>query len=271
MGSEQDKSTKVCVDFSHPCAGKVTIFDHEKALVEELCPDGSPRTKVAIIGYAATTRDLAPYHDPEWSVWGLNQLYRLIPRADRWFDIHANWNEHTVEGTDHEKWLAEAPIPIYMVDRVPSIPNSVKYPVERVLSSGGHPDYFTSTIAYCIALAIDEGFKEIGLWGIDLIVGEEYGYQKPCAEFWIGVAHGKGITVTVPKESALVKQSHRYGYEVEPRSLIKFSELQARTKELLDERHKLMIKLSLIDGAIQQNDIWKDLVELRMKGSAIKL
>lgn len=263
MGSEQIKDATQHVDFAHPCAGKVTIFDHEKALVEEVCPDGSPRTKVAIVGFAASSKDLAPFNDPTWSIWGLNQLYRHIPRADRWFEIHANWNEHVVEGTDHQKWLAEAPIPIYMVDRIPGIPNSVRFPIERAMQ--GHLDYFTSTVAFMIALAIQEGFKEIGLWGIDLIVGDEYFYQKPCAEFWIGVAHGKNITVTLPHTTALCKQSHRYGYEKEPQSLITLSELARRKAGLLDERHKLMIQLANIDGAVQDCQMWGDLADLRMK------
>jgi hypothetical protein len=267
MGSEQVKDATNSVNFQHPCAGKVTIFDHEKALVEETCPDGSPRTKVAIVGFAASSKDLAPYDDPTWSIWGLNQLYRHIPRADRWLEIHHNWNNHVVEGTDHQKWLAEAPIPVYMVDRVPTIPNSVRYPIERVMT--GNPDYFTSTVAFAIALALSEGFKEIGLWGIDLIVGDEYFYQKPCAEFWIGTAHGKGVTITLPKTTALCTQSHRYGYQSEPESLIKMSELMKRKQGLLDERHKRMVELANIDGALQENQMWNELADLRSKGGTI--
>lgn len=271
MGSEQDtkQATDTPVDFSHPCAGRVTIFDHDKAVVEETCPDGSPRKRVAIVGFAASSMSMAPFEDPTWSVWAMNQLYRKIPRADRWFEIHTNWHEHVVEGTDHQKWLADAPIPIYMVNRVPSIPNSVRYPLERVIH--GNLDYFTSSVAFMIALAIDEGFTEIGLWGIDLIVGDEYHYQKACAEFWLGVAHGKGITVTLPNTTALCKQSHRYGYEVEPESLVRMSELVKRKKFLLDKRHEMMIQLANVDGALQESQMWGDLADLRIKGGAVTL
>lgn len=261
--SDEDK----CVDFNHPCAGQAKIFDHDKAIVEETCPDGSPRTKVAIVGFAASSMEMAPFDDPTFSIWGMNQLYRKIPRADRWFEIHANYLEHVVEGTDHKKWLTESPIPIYMVDRIHSIPNSVRFPIERVMQ--GHLDYFTSSVAYMIALAIQEGFKEIGLWGIDLIVGDEYFFQKACAEFWLGVAHGKGITVTLPHTTALCKQSHRYGYQSEPVSLIAMSELAKRKAGLLDQRHKHMIELANIDGALQESQMWGDLADLRMKGGTV--
>lgn len=267
MGSEKVIEATNRVAFDHPCAGRVSIFDHEKAVIEEVCPDGSPREKVAIIGFAASSKDLAPYNDPTWSIWGLNQLYRHIPRADRWIEIHHNWHEHVVEGTDHHQWLADAPIPVYMTERVPTIPNSVRFPIERVMQ--GNLDYFTSTVAFAIALAIQEGFKEIGLWGIDLIVGDEYSYQKPCAEFWLGVAHGKGLTVTLPQTTALLKQSHRYGYQAEPESLVKFSELVRRRKALADERHKKMIELANIDGALQDCQMWGDLADLRIKGGTV--
>lgn len=267
MGSEKATQATNRVAFDHPCAGTVCIFDHEKALVEEVCPDGSPRKRVAIVGFAPSSKDLAPYNDPSWSIWGLNQLYRHIPRADRWLEIHSNWDEHVVEGTDHRRWLAEAPIPIYMTQRVPGIPNSVRYPIEKVME--GNPDYFTSTIAFAMALAIHEKFEEIGIFGVDLIAGDEYFYQKACAEFWIGVAHAKGIKVTLPQQTALLKQSHRYGYQVEPASLIKLAELAARKKLLMDERHKLMINLAGLDGQLQETQMWGEIADLRTKGAEI--
>lgn len=267
MGSEKVKDATNSVDFNHPCAGHVKILDHEHGVVESFCPDGTRRTKLAIVGFAASSKDLAPFNDPTWEIIGLNQLYRHIPRADRWLEIHHNFLEHVVEGTDHMEWLASAPIPIYMVDRVPGIPNSVRFPIEYVME--GHTDYFTSTVAFAIALAIKEGFREIGLWGIDLIVGDEYFYQKSCAEFWLGVAHGKGITVTLPPTSALLRQSHRYGYELEPKSLITLRELAKRKRGLEDERHKIMINLAGIDGALQESQMWGDLADLRMKGGTV--
>jgi hypothetical protein len=139
--------------------------------------------------------------------------------------------------------------------------------MDRVMK--GHLDYFTSTVAFMIALAIDEGAKEIGLWGIDLIVGDEYSYQKPCAEFWLGVAHGKNITVTLPHTSALCKQSHRYGYELEPKSLIAMSELGKRKKALLDQRQKMIVELANVDGALQESQMWGDLADLRIKGGTV--
>ncbi len=257
------------VDFRHPAAGRTTILDHDKALVEEICPDGSPRRKVAIVGFAETSRMLAPFDDPEYSVWGMNQLYRHIPRADRWFEIHHNWHEYVVDGTDHAGWLRDAPIPIYMTQRQPAFPTSVTYPLDRMIAA--HKDYFCSSIAYMLALAIEEGFTTIHLYGIDLVVGDEWDYQKPNAEFWIGVAHGRGVRVGIPAESALCKQTWRYGYESEPKSLITMTEIQQRRKYILDERHKAMIQLANLDGALQDIELFHELALLRVRSSNIQL
>jgi len=262
--------TTTGVNFSHPCAGKLHIIDADKGIVDEYQPDGlTPRKKVAIVGYAETSRMLAPFDDPTWSIWGMNQLYRHIPRVDRHFEIHHNWNEHVVEGTDHLGWLKAAPVPIYMVERVPEIPNSVTLPLQRLIDLNGK-DYFSSSIAYMIALAIADGFTHIHLFGIDLIVGDEWDYQKPNAEFWLGVASGRGIFVGIPKESALCKQTWRYGYQSQPESLIKISEIMQRRTFLTNERQKKMIELANLDGALQDVEMFNELAMLRVRGSNLQ-
>src|SRR3990172_2050996 len=82
------------VDLNYPAAEHGRIIDYEKAIVEV---DPS-RRKIALVGFSSSTKDLAPFNDPDWSVWGMNQLYRHIPRLDREFDIHENWREDNVEG-----------------------------------------------------------------------------------------------------------------------------------------------------------------------------
>lgn len=261
------------VDFTHPAHGHVHILDAQDGRVDEFTPDLQRRTKVALVGFAQSSRQLAPYDDPEYAIWGLNQLYRFIPRATRWFEIHENWHEHVVEGTDHFGWLREAPIPTYMTECVPGIPNSVRYPLERVLALTNHQghtvglDYFTSTVAYMIGLALVEGYQHIDIYGVDLIAREEYRQQKPCLEYWIGVASGMGVEVGIPVQSALLKQSHRYGYEREPRSLVQLSELDRRVGELKERRHRLQIELAGVDGALKETDYWQRLAELRANGA----
>jgi hypothetical protein len=260
----EDKKEVVGVDFNHPCAAHVQIIDADLGEVK------TTRKKVAIVGYAETSRMLAPFDDPEWEIWSMNQLYRHIPRSDRHFDIHHNWHEHVVEGTDHVGWLTNAQIPVYMIERLPQFPNSVTLPIQRLIDLNGK-DYFSSSIAYMIALAIADGFTHLRIFGVDLIVGDEWDYQKPNAEFWIGVASGKGMIVGIPPESALCKQTWRYGYQSQPESLIKMTEIQERRAYLQNLRQQKMIELANCDGALQDVEMFHELGILRVRGSNVQL
>lgn len=288
------------VDPNHPAeqGHRFEIIDAERAIVKEL-PE--PRKKIAICGFAASSRMLAPFDDPEWSVAILNQLYRHTPRASMIYDVHANWREANVEGTDHPKWLAECGIPVYMTKTEPSIPTSIRYPIERVIEKVAGIDYFTSTVAFMLGLAIltideqverelngspvPERFSDaretvaaayqqhsIGIYGIDLIVGTEYDWQKSCVEYMLGLANARGITIVLPPQCALLKQRWRYGYETEPANeLIKMSELQRRGEALTNERNQLIAKLQTIDGALQESSYWDQILTLRLRGGTVRL
>lgn len=296
------------VDPDHP-AGRgyaLEIVDAEQAIVKA---HPEPRKKLAICGFAASSRMAAPFDDPEWEIWILNQLNRHVPRATRHFDVHRNWREDNVEGTDHPAYLAECGIPVYMADREPSIPTSIRYPIERIIAGVDDDiltrvtgiDYFTSTVAFMIALAIDEidqqvrrelnghpvpdrwddarrllatqyGQREIGIFGIDLIVGTEYDHQKSCVEFLFGLAQARNITIRIPPQCALLKQRWRYGYEKEPEAWpIRLTELTKRQGALTNERNQLIARLQTIDGALQENSYWGQVFDLRSKGGTVKL
>ena len=252
------------VDFNHPAQGVIQILDREAGRVEEYLPDGvTPRKKVALVGFARSSAMDAPFHDPEFSIWGMNQLYRFIPRASRWFDIHHNWNEYVVPGTDHAAWIRDAPIPVYMNDYHPEFSSSVRYPIERMIEKFG--DYYTSTVAYMLALAIDEGFTQIDLYGIDLAVGVEYVEQRPCTEYYIGIASERGITVGIPTASALCKQSYRYGYHYSTtnQGIATRGDLEKRKRDLLFKRDKALQDLHYIEGALTELDMWIEGLDAR--------
>jgi hypothetical protein len=242
------------VRFDHPAeAGhRLTVVDAAQGIVTSQ----PKRDKVALVGFATSSRDLAPFDDPSYEIWTLNQIYRHVPRATRHFDIHCNWKEDNVEGTDHPGWLKECGIPVYMMESDDDLPTSVRYPIERVIKDAGI-DYFTSTVAFEVGLAMLEGFKEIALFGIDLIVGTEYSVQKACLEFWLGMAHARGINVRVPGECALLKQAYRYGYEREPDwGPLQMTEVNRRIEYLSTERNKKMALINALDGALAEDERW---------------
>jgi hypothetical protein len=236
------------INWDHPCAA------HHAVVNGVLVPTQPRRKKVCIVGYAENSRHMAWFNDPDCEIWGVNQLYRFVPRADRWFQLHRNWNDrkYWAEKTDLAAWMQNAPIPIYMIDQEPSIPNSLAYPKEWVKGELKVHEYFTSTIAFMLALAIAEGFEHIGLYGIDLIIGREYHFEKSCVEFYFGIAHARGVAYHLPPNSALLWQSHTYGYDIEPDyGFYSLSRLSARQEALRKEVTLHRDRAHLVQGRME--------------------
>lgn len=173
--------------------------------------------KVAIVGFAPT-KTLAPYNDPEFEIWGLNDLFEHIPKWDRWFEIHnrkdfqLDTSPTRAEATvNYIEKLKKLDCPIYMVQKYPDIPQSVEYPLQAMIDEFG--GYFTNSISYMIALAIHERFEEIHVYGVDMAVGTEYNEQRPSCEYFLGIAVGRGIKIHIPLESDLLKTRFLYGFE----------------------------------------------------------
>lgn len=192
------------------------------------------RKKVAILGYTPTRKD-APYDDPEWEIWGLNDLYRFkapddVKRWDRWFEFHDERLGNRVGRADFSERMAEFAkwnIPVYLQKARPDVPCSVTYPLDEAIERFGN--YFTNTISYMIALAIMEGFEEIGIYGVDMSTAVEYAAQRPSCEYYLGIAKGKGMKVTVHPAADLLKARFLYGYETQ-----KENEFKAKLKNMND-------------------------------------
>jgi hypothetical protein len=193
--------------------------------------------KIAIVGKAPSSRALAPYQDDQWEIWGLSDLALNTgdcPRWDRWFELHdlesgfSRWNE------PYKKWLgSEHGKPIYTQELASQIPCSVVYPRQEikrafgplVRNELGEPShYYTNSVAWMLALAIHEGASEVGLWGVDMAqhgegLRSEYAHQRPSCEYWIGVAAGRGISVTIHSNSDLCKTAFDYAFTPAPQSM----------------------------------------------------
>lgn len=237
---------------NHPCAA------HHAVVNGELIFTQPKRKKVCIVGFAENSRHLAWYNDPDTEIWGVNQLYRFIPRADRWFQIHRDWNDSNkwADGANLAEWIKTAPCPVYMIEPQPDMPMTLAYPKEWVKAETKSHEYFTSSIAMMIALAIAEGFEHIGIYGIDLIVGREYHFEKACVEFWLGIAHAKGIQYHIPENSALLWQSHTYGYEMEPDyGFFGLTALKKRAGELHKTVAECRDKVHVMQGHVEEAEL----------------
>jgi hypothetical protein len=194
------------------------------------------KKKVAIVGFAGT-KDKAPYNNPEFEIWTVNNLYQFVPRQDRIFELHSRAcilgtqgmadAAHGAPGEQYEKDLQAMKTPIYMQEKFDDIPASIRYPIEEIINEFGverldnsniKDAYFTNSISFMLALAIREGFEEIHVYGVDMAVGGEYNEQRPSCEYYLGIARGRGIKIYIPPESDLLKARHMYGYEDEAKA-----------------------------------------------------
>ena len=196
------------------------------------------RDKLAIVGFASSTRAEAPLQDDSFELWGCNELGMVIDgKWDAWFNIH-KFNEIAAENA---QWLAQQKVPVYLVDQHPDIPNSVRYPLEAMCEKFPRR-YFCSGIGYMLALAIDSGYEFIGLYGVDMALESEYQYQRPNCEYFIGLAEGRGIEVYVPKASQLMKGPWLYGFEDPPVSA--YSDILHRFAKQREQTQKDLKKYS---------------------------
>jgi hypothetical protein len=198
----------------------------------EVIPVEQARKKVAIIGFT-NSRKLAPWDDGEWEIWCINALYKFkdITRVTRWFDLHDREKIDPHRLAQYAKF-AESNVPVYLQQEWPDIPTSVEFPADELRLRFGRR-YFTNTISWLIAYAIHLGMEEIGIWGVDMSQDTEYRHQRPNVEYFIGVAEGLGIKVTVPESSDLMMATHEYGYGTDQGLRKKLLEREAYFREMI--------------------------------------
>lgn len=174
--------------------------------------------KVALCGSHSASLTDAPWQDPSWEFWGHASSRGWYRRQmDRYFDLHprACWTRGGKKGDGYPKFLARNTVPIYMQQRFPEVPASVEYPRGRIMTefSDSRP-YYTSQVAWMIALALTEGVSAIGLYGINYGTEGEYLNQRGSAEYWLGRAAERGVRVVLPEQCTLLREpALLYGYE----------------------------------------------------------
>lgn len=140
---------------------------------------------------------------------------------------------------------------IYLQEAEDDIPGSVTYPLKEV-SEFLYPHlkgykYFTSSFAYMLGLAAYMGFKQIDCYGFEMGSQTEYHYQRANAEYLIGLLHGRGVDVRLPKNTTMLK-GKLYGYEnmktgyrhmLEMRKIILFNQLSEAEHKQADYEGRL--------------------------------
>ena len=187
-------------------------------------PNKLSRPKVGIVGFTGHRHEAFGRGD-DWEIWGINELHRHhdIRLFHRWFEIHEREDfENRGEGhpgdPDHLKSLGTFDVPVYMHQHWDDIPTSVPFPRDEIIAwhneRGNRGDYQTSSISWEVAHALMLGAEEIGIFGVDMANNTEYAEQRPCLEYWIGVASRMtGKPVVLPETCDLMTAFGQYGFK----------------------------------------------------------
>ena len=148
------------------------------------------RTKIAVVGYTQH-RQLAPWTNPDWEIWALNDLYMDLGIFSdeafdltrlQWFQLHPwaairNWDKEIKPGDqinpgigpmarrdpNHMLWMREASkhFPVYLKQLQDECPDCLAYPYDDVYKYFGEYytandrfKYFTNSITFMMAKAI---------------------------------------------------------------------------------------------------------------------
>jgi hypothetical protein len=148
-------------------------------------------------------------------LWGVNDLILELPKLGlqpltTTFEMHdLDKHRNLPFIVDELKAFKEAGIPVITKQHYDFVPNCVPFPFDEM-----HCQYFTSSIAYMIAYAIYKGADEIDLYGIQMATRVEFTNQRPCCEYWLGYAEGKGIKIFINRPSQLIfSPKGRYGVD----------------------------------------------------------
>ena len=168
--------------------------------------------KVAIVGGAPGSQMLAPFGQDDWDIWVLgNQLSCYDgKRVDIVFEVHKDLSD---KPDGYIEWLIEHSPKLIVGEWFPERHEKIEiYPRDEVNALLVVGENLSSSPAYMLALAILRGYKEVGIYGIDMGVdNHEYFKQRPYMYAWIGYARAKGIKITIPDNSPLFSETYDEG------------------------------------------------------------
>lgn len=211
--------------------------------------------QVCLLGSAPSSLRLAPFSNPEWAMCGCSPgVYGVAPRSNAWVELHRYEPGQPWFSPEYCQFLANYPGPVWMAEERPEIPNSVALPLPMLIQKYS-PYFFTSSLAFMMAMAIESGFKRIGLYGVDMAAASEYKDQRLGCQFFALLARSRGIEVGVPPESDLFRPAPLYGVSEVSHARIKMMarrrELEARVQSSLQAQQSAKDETLFLRGALE--------------------
>ncbi len=154
--------------------------------------------------------------------WGVNDLI-LRRNVNLTFHMHNIDKLMTIDNErdvlelifDKTKSLGSSFITL---ERYSYVPNCIEYPLDEIVTKF-KTTYFGSSLDFMMAYAIHLEYEKIILYGVNMVLQNEYLHQKPSLEFWIGLAKGKGIEVDIISDEKYINICQTfnemiYGYDI---------------------------------------------------------
>jgi len=226
----------------------------------------APATKKICITGTTPSRMQAPFDDPSWNppngeIWTIGPGGHNVTKWHALFEIHGptTW---PIEFAPYLECLktTQAPKRVFTTTAVPEWPTNVVLPKERYYEKYGKV-WFSSSIAWCIVQAVEEGATDVGLYGIDLEAGEEYIAQ------WIGCRHfidmftAQGVTFHMPDGCGLMRDPSPYPDRWETHTALT---IQKKLEQVRGQKGPLLQKHESLSIEIRHKEGWKAAIEGKM-------
>ncbi len=222
-------------------------------------------SKVAVCGTSTTSLYLANTFKEDWQIYSCNAAFHHLDRIDLHFELHdIDYLRNEVKpDPSYFQFLKDIGPKAILNRKYDEFPMAQVYPLQDICDFVG-AQYFNNTIAYMIAYSMwaNRDLTNLALIGVDMAGDSEYAHQRPCCEFYLGMAKGKGIELHIPAGCPLLNSSHLYGFEKLPAFVVssrqKLQDLKAIEKNAEDAK-------ILADKNYHYTRGMKELLELILK------
>lgn len=170
------------------------------------------KKKVAILG-TVPHKLKAPFDNDEFEIWAIAHacLGDPLPRVDRIFEIH-KWDEVEKWGSP-QAWAKHPDAPVYLIEAREDVPHSVAFPFDEIANKFKMFDdraecLMTNSISWMIALAINEGFDDIHVYGVNMSHSSEYCVSPETMVLMKDLSYKKAYEVSVGEEVIAFDENH---------------------------------------------------------------
>lgn len=174
--------------------------------------------KIAIVGTAASSMQLANNLDDSWGIYCLNATIKGLKRFDLHIELHdiQYLREYAKVNPEYFELLYAAGNKTMLQREYDEFPEAQIYPLAEIKRAFG--DYFNNSASLLLALAMLENpnLKHLKVYGIEMSGDGEYAHQRACFEHYLGIAKGRGVQVSLPTSCPLLYAPYIYGIEPKP-------------------------------------------------------